>query len=342
MSLLGPERLSFRHMAPWLLLVCLGGCLSKATPGGGTGGQGAANSGAGGVTSGAGTSGPTTISMDGSSTVYPISQAVAEAFKASHPELEIAVGYAGTSAGFKKFLVQEIDICNASRAIKPAEIEACREKGIDYLELEVAIDALTVVVNPANDWVDCLSLAELKRIWEPNSQVMRWSDVNPAWPNEKISLYGADADSGTFDYFTEVVNGQAKATRTDYTGSSNDNILVQGVADEKYALGYFGFGYYVENQQRLKSVAIKASDDAECVAPTVENVDAGKYVPLARPLYLYVNKAALKRPEVAEFLRFYLSDAGQAAVVERKFIRVQPQVLQEMRDRLEAALGSAG
>lgn len=321
-----------------LLITALGGgCVSKVPSAGDTGGTTASASSTGSASVAPATE-PATISLDGSSTVYPIAQAVAEAFKAQHPHLEIAVGYAGTSGGFKKFLVQEIDICNASRAIKPAEMETCREKGIDYLELIVAIDALTVVVNPANDWVNCISIPELKRIWEPNSQVQRWSDIHPNWPNAKIDLYGADADSGTFDYFTEVVNGQAKATRTDYTSSSNDNILVQGVADEKYALGYFGYGYYVENQQRLKSLAIKASEDGECVEPTVENVDAGKYVPLARPLYIYVNKKALKRTEVAEFVRFFLSDQGQAAVVERKFIRVQPQVLQEMRDRLEAAL----
>lgn len=324
-----------------LLVTALGGgCISKVP----TGGKSSSTTGSNSSTGAASVSSATelaTISLDGSSTVYPIAQAVAEAFKAKHPNLEIAVGYAGTSGGFKKFLVQEIDICNASRAIKQAEIEACREKGIDYLELIVAIDALTVVVNPANDWVDCISLSELKRIWEPNSQVQRWSDVNSNWPNAKIDLYGADADSGTFDYFTEAVNGQAKATRTDYTSSSNDNILVQGVADEKYALGYFGYGYYVENQHRLKSLAIKASEDGECVEPTVENVDAGKYIPLARPLYIYVSKKALKRAEVAEFVRFFLSDQGQAAVVERKFIRVQPQLLQEMRDRLEAALSAS-
>jgi phosphate transport system substrate-binding protein len=312
----------------------IGGCVEKAT----------APASDGTTTSGGATAparGPTTISSDGSSTVYPISQAVAEKYKEKEPNVEIAVGYAGTSGGFKQFVNGQIDICNASRAIKPGEVDGCAKAGIEYLELQVAVDGLTVAVNKANDWVDCMSVAQLKKIWEPGSKVTKWSDVDPGWPDQKIELFGADADSGTFDYFTEEINGKSKATRTDYTNSSNDNILVRGVANEKYALGYFGFGYYVENQHQLKALSIKAGDDAECVAPNNDTIENHIYKPLSRPLFIYVNKAALKRPEVVGYLKFYLSGEGQQAVTDRKYVRMKPDVLAEMQQRLEEALAAA-
>lgn len=282
--------------------------------------------------------GGTTIVLDGSSTVYPISQAVAEAFKEANADVEITVGSSGTGGGMKKFILGEIDICDASRAIKSAEKEECAAKGIEYLELQVAIDGLSVVVHPENNWVDCITIAELKKIWEKGSTVTKWNEVNPAWPAEPIALFGADTDSGTFEYFTEVVNGKAKESRTEYTASANDNVLVTGVSDNKYAMGYFGYGYYVENKDRLKALSIKKDDAAECVAPTAETIETGTYAPMARPLFIYVNKAALKRPEVAKFVEFYLSEAGQEMVSERKFVRMPAAKWQEMKDTLASAL----
>lgn len=278
------------------------------------------------------------ITIDGSSTVYPISQAVAESFKAAQPGIEISVGYAGTGGGFKDFALGNVDICDASRPIRDSEKEACAKGGIEYLELQVAVDALTVVVNPGNDWSSCLSVSQLKKIWEPNSTVNKWSDIDPNWPDKKIELYGADTESGTFDYFTEAIVGKAKQSRTDYTNNSNDNFLVQGVADEKFALGYFGYGYYVENTDRVKAVSIKAKDDGECVAPSAETVDNGSYVPLSRPLYIYISKKSLQRKEVADFVQYYLSEAGQKMVTERKFLPMKPNVLTEMQAKLADAL----
>lgn len=281
---------------------------------------------------------PSSIVIDGSSTVYPISQAVAEEFKKANQNLEISVGLAGTGGGFKKFAVGELDICDASRPIRDSEKEACEKSGIQYLEIQIAVDALTVAVNPKNDWCTCLSVSELKRMWEPNSKVSKWNDVNPAWPDAPIKLYGADVDSGTFDYFTEVIVGKAKQSRTDYTSNSIDNVLVQGVADDKYALGYFGYGYYAENQDRLRAVAIKSKDDGECVLPTAATALAETYTPLARPLFIYISKKSLKRPEVVKFVEYYLSDAGQKMVTERKFLLMVPSTLEDMRTRFKEAI----
>lgn len=291
---------------------------------------------AAGTTAPAGQTAPITI--DGSSTVYPISQAVAEAFRESHADIEILVGYQGTGSGFKGLALGNTEICDASRPITELEKAACAKAGVEYLELQIAIDALTVAVHPANDWSPCMSVAQLKKLWEPGSTVNKWSDIDPNWPDHKIELYGAGTESGTFDYFTEAIVGKAKQSRTDYTGNENDNFLVQGVADEKYALGYFGYGYYAENKDRVKAVSIKASDDSECVAPSPETVDNGTYTPLTRPLFIYVNKKALQRKEVAEYLQFYLSDAGQKMVTERKFLLMKPDVLAEMRTKLAEAL----
>lgn len=278
------------------------------------------------------------ITVDGSSTVYPISQAVAEAYKEKNPGIEISVGLAGTGGGFKKFALGDLDICDASRPIRASEKEACEKAGVEYVELQVAVDALTVVVNPANDWAPCMTVSQLKTIWEPGSKITKWNEVDPNWPDHKIELFGADTDSGTFDYFTEAIVGKAKESRTDYTNNSNDNVLVQGVSDEKFALGYFGYGYYAENQDRLKAVAIKATDDAECVLPSAETVDNNTYVPLSRPLFVYISKNSLKRKEVAEFVQYYLNDAGQKMVTERKFLLMKADTLKDMQARLAEAL----
>ena len=196
------------------------------------------------------------IKIDGSSTVFPISQAVAERFMEANPGVKITVGSSGTGGGFKKFTAGETDINDSSRTIDAKEIAQCKDKGIEYVEIKVAIDGLTVVVNPKNDWCSCMTVEQLKLIWEPGSKVKKWSDVDPEWPDKEIRLFGADSDSGTFDYFTEAINGKAKLTRTDYTASSDDNVLVIGVEGDKYSLGYFGFAYFVENKEKLKAVGI--------------------------------------------------------------------------------------
>lgn len=248
------------------------------------------------------------IAIDGSSTVYPITEAVAEEFMASMPGMNVTVGISGTGGGFSKFCAGETVISNASRPIKPEEIEACRASGIEYVEIPVAYDALTVVVNPENTWVDHLTTEELQMIWSPDSQVDNWSEVRAGWPDQEIALYGPGTDSGTFDYFTEAINGEAGASRSDYTASEDDNVLVQGVAGDVGALGYFGFAYYVENPDALTAVPIDGGDGP--VMPTSAAVEDGSYQPLARPLFIYVNADALDRSEVQAFIDFYVENAS--------------------------------
>jgi phosphate transport system substrate-binding protein len=265
------------------------------------------------VSSAMGCAGATTraIRIDGSSTVYPISEAVAEKFGEEQPDVRVTVGVSGTGGGMKKFIAGEIDICDASRAIQNSEIQVCSERGVEFVEFQVAVDGLAVVVNPANDWCDCLTVDQLKALWQPGSEVRMWSDLNPNWPRETIQLYGAGTDSGTFDYFTEAIVGEMKASRADYTASEDDNMLVRGVQSDKYALGYFGFAYYEENRGGLKLVGI--DQGAGCVKPSAETVRDNSYKPLSRPLYIYVRRTALGRPEVWEFVSFYLKHAGELA-----------------------------
>ena len=279
------------------------------------------------------------VLIDGSSTVYPISQAVAEEFQGSHPNVKVVVGTSGTGGGFKKFVAGETDINDASRPIKEKESTQCKDNGIEYLEMKVAIDGISVVVNPENDWCKAITVAQLKKLWEPGSTVNKWSELDPSWPDEEIRLYGPDTDSGTFDYFTDVICGEEGASRTEYTPSSDDNILVRGVSGEKYALGYFGFAYYLENANKLKAVPVSATDDlADAVAPTTETIEGGKYVPLSRPLFLYVNKAKLARPELAEFLTYYL-EAGQDLVSEVGYVRLGKATHAETVEALKQAIG---
>ncbi len=252
-----------------------------------------------------------TVKADGSSTVFPITEAVAEEFQKTQPNVRVIVGISGTGGGFKKFSAGETDISDASRAIKEPEKQACAAAGVEYLEFKVAYDGLAVVVNPQNNWVDSITVEQLKRIWEPNSSVKKWRDVDPKWPAEPIKLYGPGTDSGTFDYFTEAINGKEKSCRSDFTASEDDNVLVTGIAADKFALGYFGFAYYAENRTKLKLLAIDAG--AGPVKPSDETVRGGTYKPLARPLFVYVKKSSLARPEVAEFVRFYLANAKQLA-----------------------------
>lgn len=251
-----------------------------------------------------------TISIDGSSTVFPITEAVAEEFQnAKGDAVRVTVGISGSGGGFKKFCNGETDISNASRPIKPSEMEACKENGIQYIELPVAFDALTVVVNPENTWAETMTIEDLETIWEPDAQgsVTQWNQVRSQWPDADLNLYGPGADSGTFDYFTEAVVGESGASRGDYTASEDDNVLVQGVANDPNALGYFGYAYYEANKDRLKAVGIDSGDGP--VYPSAETVENGTYQPLARPLFVYVNAEAAKDAQVEEFIEFYIDNA---------------------------------
>jgi phosphate transport system substrate-binding protein len=253
------------------------------------------------------------VKADGSSTVFPITEAMAEQFqKEKKGQVQVTVGISGTGGGFKKFCNGETDISNASRPILKREMEACRSKNISYIELPVAFDALSVVVNPRNNWVKQLTVAELKTIWEPAAQgkIKTWNQVNPAWPNRPLKLFGAGTDSGTFDYFTEAIVGKAKSSRGDYTASEDDNVLVQGVATDVNALGYFGYAYYEENTKRLRAVPI-VNAQGKAVLPSRKTVEDGSYNPLSRPIFIYVNSESLRRPEVREFVEFYQRQASK-------------------------------
>ncbi len=251
------------------------------------------------------------VRLAGSSTVFPISEAVAEEFGAVAPRVRVTVGVSGTGGGFKKFLAGEIDINDASRHIKPSEQEKAAASGVGFLEIPVAFDGLSVVINPDNDWVDHLTVAELNAIWKPGSEVNLWSEVREGWPNETIRLYGPGTDSGTFDYFTKAINGEEQASRPDFTASEDDNVLVQGISGDRYSLGYFGFAYYIENQDKLKVVPIDGGTGP--VVPRIETINDGTYAPLSRPIYIYINPASLENPAVLKFVNFYLDKAAELA-----------------------------
>ena len=266
------------------------------------------------------------IEIDGSSTVAPVSQAVAEEFQKVHSNVRPVVGVSGTGAGFKRFTVGETDISDASRPIKSSEAEAAAANDVEYFELKVGTDGLSVMVNPENDFVDCLTVGELKAIWEPGSSVSTWKDVRSEWPDDEIRLYGPGTDSGTFDYFTEEIVGEARKSRPDYTPSEDDNVLVLGIYGDKNSLGYFGYAYYIENQDKLKLVAIDNGN--RCVAPSDETIENESYTPLARPLFIYVNKKSLERPEVKAFVEFYMTD-GPDLVREVGYMAAAPSTYQE-------------
>jgi len=281
-----------------------------------------------------------TVRIDGSSTVYPISQAMAEEFPKTEAGkgVKVVVGRSGTGGGFEKFMAGETDISDASRPIKPTEIEKCKAKGIEYVELKVAIDGLTVVVHPDNDWCDALTVAELKKMWNRGSEVKNWSDVRDGFPTAPIKFFGAGSDSGTYDYFIEVILGKKGQIRTDYTPSEDDNVLVAGVSQETNAIGFFGFAYYVKNKGKLKAVKIAPGDDLKAaVAPTNETVLSGKYTPLSRPLFIYPRKDSLQRKDVAAFVKYYLND-GQKLIESVGYVKLPDAELNEARKRLDAAL----
>lgn len=255
------------------------------------------------------------VRIDGSSTVYPISEAVAEEFRADSPNVRVTIGVSGTGGGFKKFARSETDISDASRPIKPTEIEAAKEAGIEFIELPVAYDGLAVVVNPGNDWCDSLTVEELKRLWRPEAQgeIKRWSQVRSGWPDTEIKLFGPGVDSGTYDYFTQAIVGEEGASRGDFTASEDDNVLVQGVASDVNGLGFFGYAYYEENRDKLKLVGIddEVADNGDApILPSPETVANGTYQPLSRPIFIYVSKASAERPEVNRFVEFYIENAS--------------------------------
>ena len=277
-----------------------------------------------------------TIQADGSSTVGPFTTRAAETFRAEEPDVNVTVGISGTGGGFERFCRGETDLSNASRRIEQDEVATCEDNGVEYVELEVVQDALTVVVNRANDWASCLTVEQLNRIWQRGSSVTSWSQVDSSFPDEALKLFGPGTDSGTFDYFTGEINGEEGASRSDYSASEDDNVIVQGVSGERGALGYFGFSYYEENQDSLKALEIDGGSG--CVPPGVETAQDGSYRPLSRPLFIYVKTSALERPEVEAFLEYTLANA-QAIAEEARFVPLNDEQLQRAQDALGAATG---
>ncbi|WP_018218083.1 PstS family phosphate ABC transporter substrate-binding protein [Salinispora vitiensis] len=277
------------------------------------------------------------VKVNGSSTVAPLSEAAATFYREVQNGVNVSVGTSGTGGGFERFCKGETDISDASRPIKESEIEACEAAGIQFKELVVANDALTVVVSKDNDWADCLTVDQLKAIWEPNSKVANWNQVDPSFPDEPLKLFGPGTDSGTFDYFTDEINGEEGASRTDYTASENDNVVVQGVAGTKGGLGYFGFTYFEENADKLK--ALKVDGGSGCVEPSLKTAQENTYQPLSRPLFIYVSDTAVKKEQVADFVNFYIEEIDDI-VLEAKYVPLteeQKSTLQAEFDALKAA-----
>lgn len=281
------------------------------------------------------------ITIDGSSTVYPIAQAMGEEFEGEYSDVRVPVGVSGSGGGFKKFCNDETDISNASRPIKPSEQEMCAEAGIEYIEIPVAFDALSIIRNPENDWAECLTTEELKMIWEPEAQgeVDNWNQVRDSFPDQSMSLYGPGTDSGTFDYFTEAIVGEGGASRGDYRSSEDDNVIVQGVISDKGGLGYLGLAYYEENQDQLAAVGIDDGnpDNGEgCIKPSSAAVEAGTYQPLARPIFMYIKKSsAEEKPQVQEFVQFYLSEENREIVTEVGYVGLSDTINKKALARFE-------
>lgn len=277
------------------------------------------------------------VKVNGSSTVAPLSEAAATFYREVQSGVNVSVGTSGTGGGFERFCKGETDVSDASRPIKESEIEACEAAGIQFKELVVANDALTVVVSKENDWADCLTVDQLKAIWEPNSKVANWNQVDPSFPDEPLKLFGPGTDSGTFDYFTDEINGEEGASRTDYTASENDNVVVQGVAGTKGGLGYFGFTYFEENADKLK--ALKVDGGSGCVEPSLKTAQENSYQPLSRPLFIYVSDTAVQKEQVADFVNFYIERIDDI-VLEAKYVPLteeQKSTLQAEFDALKAA-----
>ncbi|MBF2058336.1 MAG: PstS family phosphate ABC transporter substrate-binding protein [Cyanobacterium sp. T60_A2020_053] len=288
------------------------------------------------------------ISIDGSSTVFPLTEIMSEEFQNSYPDVRIAIGVSGTGGGFKKFCAGETDISNASRPIKPSEAEECAKNSINFIEIPVAFDALSVVVHKDNDWAYCLTAAELKKVWSPGAQgkITNWNQVRDNFPDQPLSLYAPGTDSGTFDYFTEAINGDGGVARGDVTSTEDDNVIVQGVSGDLGSLGYFGLAYLEENVDKIHGVNIDNEDPNDggdgCVEPTVANVEQGLYQPLARPLFIYVSESALARAEVQAFANYYADEANGDLVAESGYITFPSPVYTKVKERLETKkMGSA-
>ena len=274
-----------------------------------------------------------TVEVDGSSTLAPLSEAVAEEFKKTYSKANILVGISGTGGGFKRFVIGEIDIADASRAIKDSEISQAKENGIDYVELRVGMDGLSVMVNPNNNFVNCLTLTELNLVWKPGSAVNNWNQLRSIFPNKKMRLYGPGTDSGTFGFFTEIINGEEGASRDDYTASEDDNVLVQGIAGDNYALGYFGYAYYLSNKDKLKVLGIDKEDGNGCIIPDSSTIESELY-PITRPLYIYVNKFSYNtKPVVKEFVKFYMEQAAKL-ITEIGYVPVKDEEYKSNLDKV--------
>jgi phosphate transport system substrate-binding protein len=284
------------------------------------------------------------IKVDGSSTVIRITEAVTEEFHKEQPNVRVTGGRSGTGGGFKKFSNGEIDICDASRRINEVERKACEANGVNWVELQIAFDGISFVANPQNDWCDCLTVEQLKKMWEPGSKVAKWSDIDSKWPQQPLKLYGPGTDSGTFDYFTEAIIGKTGQCRQDFSASEDDNILVMGVEGDKYSLGYFGLAYYEENQAKLKLLGVDPGDGV-CVKPSVETVRDGTYKPLSRPLFIYVSTAALARPEVRNYVKYYLDNINRVSPPQNEslvksagYVPLPEEILDRSKEALEEAL----
>ena len=330
---LKPMKLHIRHLAPLaLVIVTLAGC-SKSAQDARTGGAPA-------------TSGPSLVSLDGSSTVFPISEAVAEEFQKAEKDTRVTVGISGTGGGFQKFCRAEIDISDASRPISATEIAACEKSGVQYIELPVAYDGIAIAVNPKAKWADKITTAELKTLFAPDAQgkVMKWSQVRKGWPDREIHLFGAGVDSGTYDYFTEAINGKAKASRGDFTSSEDDNVLVQGIGNDELALGFVPFAYFEGNKDKLKLVPVddgKADNGDGAITPSHDTIRNGTYAPLSRPVFIYVSNKAVARPEVQKFVAFYLKNADKL-VREVGYVGLGDNIYTIVTDRFtKKTLGSA-
>ncbi|NEP36698.1 PstS family phosphate ABC transporter substrate-binding protein [Moorena sp. SIO3B2] len=286
-----------------------------------------------GITSCGGSAPTAQVKVDGSSTVFPISEAMAEEFQKANPEIQVTVGVSGTGGGFKKFCAGETDISNGSRPIKESEIELCKNGGIEYIELPIAFDGLSVVVNKDNNFASCLKTSELKKIWEPAAQgkINNWNQVRPGFPNQKLGLYGPGTDSGTYDYFTGKTVGKDKGSRGDYTASEDDNLIVQGVSTDKGGLGFFGYAYYEENKDKLKLVQIDGGSG--CVAPSTATIADGTYKPLSRPEFIYVKKEAATRPEVKAFVDYQLAAANAKLISEVGYVPMPEDIMMLVRKR---------
>ena len=308
-----------RHVAPLVVLVfTLAACGGSSSSGTSSGGK-------------------TLVTLDGSSTVFPISEAVAEEFQKSNQNTNVTVGISGTGGGFQKFCRGEIDIADASRPISASEVEACGKSGIEFIEMPVAYDGIAIAVNPKAAWADKITVAELKTLWAPDAQdkVKRWNQIRASWPDREIHLFGAGVDSGTFDYFTEAINGKAKASRGDFTSSEDDNVLVQGISNDELALGFLPFAYYEENATRLKLVPVddeKPDNGAGPIVPGPDTIKSGTYQPLSRPVFIYISKKAADRPEVQRFVEFYMQNA-EALVREVNYVGLGPEIYGMVSER---------